>query len=129
MRLGARLRARGWSDRRLRLATTGGFAAGGLACALGFAALGPWFDRRGVEWAFYESAGRLLRPGEPLALLYDDWDRAPYDTPFGPIPHDLGVRLYYLDRPACWRFGVEALAGQPPSPRIRWPNPTAYASC
>ena len=46
---------------------------------------------------------RILRPGEPLVLLYDDWDRNPYPTPFGPVPHDLAVRLYYLDRPACWR--------------------------
>ena len=39
-----------------------------------------------------------------MVLLYDDWDRDPYPTPFGPIPHDLAVRLYYLDRPACWHF-------------------------
>jgi hypothetical protein len=39
-----------------------------------------------------------------LALLYDDWDRDPYWTPFGLIPHDAAVRLYYLNRPACWHF-------------------------
>ena len=88
----------------------------GLAYGLGFAVLGPRFDRRGVEWAFYETVRRSLPPGEPLALLYDDWDRNPYPSPFGPFPHDLAVRLYYLDRPACWRQGVEALVGWPPGP-------------
>ena len=40
-----------------------------------------------------------------LALFYDDWDRNPYSTPFGSIPHDLAVRLFYLGRPACWHIG------------------------
>ena len=43
---------------------------------------------------------RRARPGEPLALLYDDWDRAPYPTPFGPVPHDLAVRLHLAERAA-----------------------------
>ena len=117
VRLGGRLERRGWSTARLRRGAWIGFAGLGLSWGLVFAVLGPWLDRRGqgAEWAFYEAAGRCLRPGEPLALLYDDWDRLPYPTPFGPIPHDLGVRLYYLRRPACWRFGVDALAEQPPA--------------
>jgi hypothetical protein len=115
-RLGGRLRGLGYAPERLRRAAVGGFAGVGLACGLAFALLGPWFDRRGVEWAFYEAAGRSVRAEEPLVLLYDDWDRAPYETPFGPIPHDLGVRLYYLNRPACWHFGAEAWAGRPPAP-------------
>src|SRR5207237_9091147 len=41
--------------------------------------------------------------------------RRPHPTPFGPTPHDRGVRLYYLGRPACWRFGVAELAEQPPA--------------
>jgi hypothetical protein len=45
-----------------------------------------------------------------LALLYDDWDRNPYDSSFGPIPHDLAVRLFYLNRPACWHMGAESLS-------------------
>ena len=111
MQLGERLQhRRGWTPDRVRRGAWIGFAGVGLAIGLGFAILGPRFDRRGVEWAFYEDAARLLRPGEPLALLYDDWDRDPYPTPFGPVPHDLAVRLYYLDRPACWRIGVESLA-------------------
>jgi 4-amino-4-deoxy-L-arabinose transferase-like glycosyltransferase len=114
-RIGGRWRARGGSPERLRRLSRIGFAGLGAACALGFAVLGPWFDRRGAEWAFYESAGRRVRAGEPIALLYDDWDRLPYPTPFGPFPHDLAVRLYYLDRPACWRQGVEALADAPPA--------------
>ncbi|MEJ7636627.1 MAG: glycosyltransferase family 39 protein [Singulisphaera sp.] len=116
MQLGERLRRRGWTPDRIRRGAWIGFAGVGLAIGLGFATLGPRFDRRGVEWAFYEDAARLLRPGEPLALLYDDWDRDPDPTPFGPVPHDLAVRLYYLDRPACWRLGVESLADRPPSP-------------
>jgi 4-amino-4-deoxy-L-arabinose transferase-like glycosyltransferase len=111
-RLGARLERRGWRVERRRAGAWIGFGGLGMAWALAFAVLAPWLDRRGqgAEWAFYEEAGRCLRAGEPVALLYDDWDRLPYPTPFGPIPHDLGVRLYYLRRPACWRFGVDALA-------------------
>ena len=114
---GGPARARGVGRPRLRRGAWIGFAGLGLSWGLVFAVLGPWLDRRGqgAEWAFYEAAGRCLRPGEPLALLYDDWDRLPYPTPFGPIPHDLGVRLFYLRRPACWRFGVDALAEQPPA--------------
>ncbi len=93
-KLAERLQRRGWGAPRLRRA----------------AALGFWLDRRGNEWGFYESAGRRLAPGEPVAFLYDDWDRNPYPTPFGPIPHDLAVRLYYLNRPACWHFDPKSLA-------------------
>jgi len=115
-RLGSRLQARGWAPGQVRLVARGGLVGLSLVCGLGFAGLGPWLDRRGVEWAFYETAGQALRGDEPLVLLYDDWDRAPYPTPFGPVPHDLAVRLYYFDRPACWRDGVEALAERPPTP-------------
>jgi hypothetical protein len=101
-RLSGRLVRRGWTPIRLRRAAFAGFAALGLACGLGFWRLGPWLDRRGVEWAFYESAGRLLPPGVPLTFLYDDWDRNPYESPFGAFPHDVGVRLFYLGRPARW---------------------------
>ena len=62
-----------------------------------------------MEWAFYETAGRRLASTESLALLYDDWDREAYPTPFGAIPHDLAVRLYYLKRPACWHFDPVSL--------------------
>ncbi len=101
-RLSGRFLRRGWTPDRLRRATVAGFAALGLACGLGYWLLGPWLDRRGVEWAFYESAARLLPPGEPVTLLYDDWDRNPYESPFGAFPHDLAVRLFYLRRPAAW---------------------------
>ena len=56
------------------------------------------------------------RPGLPLVFLYEDWDRKPYPTPFGPVPHDWAVRLYYLKRPASWRQGVDDLAARPPGP-------------
>lgn len=114
-RLGSRLRGWGWAPEQVRLVARAGFVILGLACALGFAYVAPRLDRRGVEWAFYEAAGQSLRDDEPLVLLYDDWDRAPYPTPFGPVPHDLAVRLFYFDRPASWRNGVEALADRPPT--------------
>ena len=110
--LGNRLAAQGWSTVQLRRLTAATFTALATACGLGFWLAGPWLDRRGVEWAFYETTGRRLLPGEPLALLYDDWDRDPYPTPFGAIPHDLAVRLYYLERPACWHFNTASLRSQ-----------------
>lgn len=112
MRFGQRLQtARGWTPRQIRRGAWAGFATLGLAYALGFALLGPKVDRRGVEWGFYQTAAAKLRPGEPVELLYHvpDWDREPYATPFGPVPHDWGVRLYYLGRPASCRFGLEGL--------------------
>jgi 4-amino-4-deoxy-L-arabinose transferase-like glycosyltransferase len=104
----ARLASAAWLRRR----AFAGLAALGAVCGLGIGWFGPWFDRRGVEWAFYEAAGDQLEPGEPLALLYDDWDRNPYETPFGPIPHDLAVRLFYLNHPASWHFHPDDLAEQ-----------------
>jgi hypothetical protein len=98
--LGGRLRRRGAPADRLWRWALGGFAALGLVYGLGFRLLGPWLDRRGVEWAFYESAAGQVPAGAPLCLLYDDWDRKPYESPFGAFPHDLAVRLFYLKRPA-----------------------------
>ena len=82
-------------------------------------AIVPRLDDRGREWSWYAEAAGHLRPGEPLVLLYDwdgpdPWDRLPYPTPFGPVPHDLAVRLFYLDRPASWRNGPDRLAEPPP---------------
>jgi len=111
-RLGEWLRLRAWDRNALLLAARGGFSALALAYGLAYWLLGPWFDRRGVEWAFYESVGRRFPPGMSLVLLYDDWDRNPYESPFGPIPHDLAVRLFYLRRPACWHVGAESLVAQ-----------------
>jgi hypothetical protein len=62
-----------------------------------------------VEWAFYESIGRSAPAKTSLTFLYDDWDRLPYECPFGSFPHDLAVRLFYLGRPACWHQGIAAL--------------------
>jgi hypothetical protein len=109
--LGGRLIGRGWTLARLRCWAFGGFAALGVAYGLGFWLLGPWLDRRGVEWAFYQSAARQLPPGVALDLLYDDWDRNPYESPFGAIPHDLAVRLFYLDRPARWYLSFSLMVG------------------
>ena len=114
-RLAGRLARRGWCPPRLRRAAFAGFAALGLAYGLGPWLLGPWLDRRGVEWAFYESAGRLVPPGAPVTFLYDDWDRNPYESPFGAFPHDLGVRLFYLGGRRRWcspRVPGAGLAGR-----------------
>ncbi len=117
-RLGARLRRRGWS--KARTGRSGRLLFGSLALAwgLGFALLGPWVDARGkgAEWAFYERAGQRVPALEPLAILYDAldrpdrWDKAPYPTPFGPVPADLAVRLFYLDRPVLWPMGLNTLS-------------------
>jgi hypothetical protein len=84
-----------------------------LAIGVGHAAAGPRFDRRGAEWGWYERVGReVLAEGERVVLLYSDWDKAPYPTPFGEVPADLAVRLFYLDRPAgtvSWHRGPETL--------------------
>ena len=94
---------------RLRLPRGVGLPSLALVYGIGLWLMAPWFDRRGVEWAFYESIGRLLPATMPLTFLYDDWDRLPYEGPFGSIPHDLAVRLFYLGRPACWHIGTESL--------------------
>ncbi|WP_422928016.1 ArnT family glycosyltransferase [Singulisphaera sp. PoT] len=114
VRIGSRLLARGWPAPRIERLARFGFGTLALGCGLGFGFIAPRFDHRGQEWAFYETAGDALHETESLTLLYDDWDRKPYPTPFGPVPHDLAVRLYYLDRPASWRIGVDALLEQPP---------------
>jgi 4-amino-4-deoxy-L-arabinose transferase-like glycosyltransferase len=82
-----------------------------LAVGYGFGSwlVAPWVDRHRGELRFYETARCRVLPGEPLVLLYDDWDRDPYPTPFGPVPHDLAVRLYYLSRSACWHFDAGGL--------------------
>jgi 4-amino-4-deoxy-L-arabinose transferase-like glycosyltransferase len=101
-----------WERRRPGVSALGrwAFVLGGVGCAVGFAWLGPRFDHRGAEWAWYSGVSRRLDPGEPLVLLHDDWDRLPYPTPNGPVPHDLAVRLFYLDRPGVtWHRGPETL--------------------
>jgi hypothetical protein len=113
--LGERLQTvRGWSPRSVRGAAWAGFAGLGVVYGASFAVFGPWFNQqgRGAEWAFYEAAGRVLKPGESVALLYHvpEWDREPYVTPFGPVPHDWGIRLFYLNRPAPCAFGIDELA-------------------
>ncbi len=108
-RLGKRLGGRSGDRNALLLMALAGFTTLALVYGVGLWLLGSWFDRRGVEWAFYELAGHRCPPGTSLALLYDDWDRNPYDSSFGPIPHDLAVRLFYLNRPACWHLGTESL--------------------
>ena len=110
-RVGERLQNGGLDRRRVRRLALGGFVGLGLAYGLGFATLGPWLDRRGVEWGFYQTIAPKLRPSEPVVLLYHvpDWDRFPYQTPFGPFPHDLAVRLFYLNRPAECRYDLADL--------------------
>jgi hypothetical protein len=104
VRLGRQFQFRRWDRRTLIRAVRVGFIMLALAYGLGFWLLGPWFDGRGIEWAFYETAGRQVPDDIPLTLVYDDWDRNPYESSFGPIPHDLAVRLFYLGRSACWHI-------------------------
>lgn len=101
-RLLDRARLRGVDDRRIKRREVWICATVAASIGLGIGLLGPGHDRRGVEWGFYARAGRAADVDAPLILLYDDWDRLPYPTPFGPVPHDLAVRLFYLDRPATW---------------------------
>ncbi len=83
----------------------------GLACfqGAGQVIVGGQSGHHGAEWDFYRSVGGLAR-GEPVVFLYDEWDRLPYPSPLGSIPHDLAARLYYLGRAADWRRGVIDLA-------------------
>jgi 4-amino-4-deoxy-L-arabinose transferase-like glycosyltransferase len=104
-RIGRWLEVRGRSVQRMGRRMAFVFVGISLAFGLGSWLVGPRVDRRGVEWGFYAEANRLVRPDEPVVILYDDWDRLPYPSPFGPFPHDLAVRLFYLDRPAVWREG------------------------
>ncbi|CAN5879314.1 hypothetical protein BH23PLA1_BH23PLA1_06090 [soil metagenome] len=123
-RLGDRLiERRGWSADRLRSCGAILFGTIGVAVALGALLLAPRWDGRGREWSWYAEVAGQLRSGEPLILLYDwdgpdPWDRLPYPTPFGPVPHDLAVRLYYLDLdldwPILWCNGPDRLTESPP---------------
>lgn len=106
----ALLQRRGWFLARGKRMALVMFCLLPVMCGLGHWLAGPEFEQRRLETAFYESVGRQLRVGEDLALLYDTWDRDPYYTPFGQIPHDLAVRLYYLQRPASWHLSVNSLA-------------------
>ena len=105
-----------WAPGRSRRVATGLFGGVGLAVAVGYLAVAPRLDAKGREWAYCEAVGRSLDPGTPLVCLYEDWDRKPYPTPFGPVPHDWAIRLYSFGRPATWRQGVDDLAARPPSP-------------
>ena len=107
--IGEWLRCRGYNGTRLRVATQAGFVTLALGYGVGYWLVAPSFDRRGVEWAFYESVGREFSPSTPLVLLYDEWDRDPYHSPFGSIPHDLAVRLFYLGRAACWHGDMRSM--------------------
>jgi hypothetical protein len=106
-RLLDRARLRGVDDRHIRRRERLVLATAAASIGLAIGLLGPHFDRRGAEWAFYAEAGRAADVNSPLILIYDDWDRLPYPTPFGPVPHDLAVRLFYLDRPAVWTGEID----------------------
>jgi 4-amino-4-deoxy-L-arabinose transferase-like glycosyltransferase len=118
VRVGEALAARrglGFGSRR----AAGVAGALALAWGVGFAAIGPVADGRGkgAEWRWYEDIGRRLGKSAPVVLLYDAadredrWDRAPYATPFGEVPPDLGARLFHLGagRRVSWCAGVSGL--------------------
>ncbi len=104
-----------WTPLRIRRAGVGLFATLGLATAFGYLLVAPRLDARGREWAYCEAIGRTLDPRTPLVCLYEDWDRKPYATPFGPVPHDWAIRLFSFERPATWRQGVPDLIDRPMS--------------
>ena len=108
-RLGKLMVFRGYDSQLLLRRTQTGFAILALAYGFGIWLLSPYLDHRGREWAFYERASRQIPADMPLVLLYDDWDRNPYETPFGLIPHDLAVRLFYLGRSASWHIASETI--------------------
>ena len=108
-RFGLRLQHFGFTQRTFFRTTHASFIILALAYGLSFWLFGRWFDHRGAEWAFYEVVGRKVPRDMAITLLYDDWDRNPYESPFGRIPHDLAVRLFYLQRSACWHIGAESL--------------------
>jgi 4-amino-4-deoxy-L-arabinose transferase-like glycosyltransferase len=116
IKVGARLEARGRCPERMKGRVVTVFVLVAVAIGLGLGIVSPRLDRRSREWAFYEEAGRRVAPGEPVVVLYDDWDRLPYPSPFGPMPHDLPIRLYYLGRPASWREGAGHWPGLPDRP-------------
>ncbi len=114
---------RAWSQRR-EMRLSWGICLG-LAGIYGlcFWIVVPWFDHRGVEWAFYDKAGHDVPRDERIVLLYDDWDRDAYPTPFGPVPHDLAVRLFYLNHPVHWYSSAQALIDGEQKAKETDPNP------
>ena len=123
MKVGNWLEARGRCPERMGRRIAFVFVVLAVATGLGLGVISPRFDRRGREWAFYEDAGRRVAPGEPVVILYDDWDRLPYPSPFGPMPHDLPIRLYYLGHsPICARARATGRISPPPLRRDR-PRP------
>ena len=103
-----------WSTDRVQRLGVGLFSGLGLAVALGYTLVAPRLDAKGQEWTFCAAVGRTLDPTTPLVCLYDDWDRKPYPTPFGPVPHDWAIRLFSFNRPATWRQGTDDLIDRPP---------------
>ena len=108
-RLGKLMALRGYNSGLLLRRTQVGFVILALGYGVGIWLVGPYLDRHGQEWAFYERVSHQIPPGMPLILLYDDWDRKPYETPFGLVPHDLAVRLFYLRRSVSWHVASETV--------------------
>ena len=83
------------ADARIRRAAARWLFGGlGLVVGVGYVAVGPRLDRSGRRSgrrASRSAATSIL--GLPLVILYEDYDRKPYPTPFGPVPHDWAVRL------------------------------------
>jgi hypothetical protein len=81
----------------------------GIGWGFAFLFLGHSFDRRGNEWAFYKQAGQRLAPEEPIFLLYDPSDHT-YQALSKRLPHDLGIRLFYLRHPASLLWSISELS-------------------
>ena len=123
-----------WAERRLRFGWTrqriivlAGLAVGVVAMgwAVGYAGLGPLVDRlgKGAEWAFVERVASR-ESSVPLVFIYDRpdaepaFDKAPYPTPWGGLPHDLAARLFLSgERPVAWGCLPQVLSALPESDR------------
>jgi 4-amino-4-deoxy-L-arabinose transferase-like glycosyltransferase len=105
----------GRSEFKLKTLARISFVGLAIMLGLGVGVVAPNFDRRSSEWLFYEKASHQIPVNETVILLYDDWDRLPYPTPFGPVPHDLAIRLFYLQREVHWREGVDHWENLPES--------------
>ena len=106
---------RGMGRERMIQVAWVGFGLVGIIYASTFGLVLPKLDDRSAECLFYRAVTRSIESSDSLVLLLDDWDRLPYATPFGPVPHDLALRLFYLDRPAVVRLKPESLVANPPA--------------
>ena len=111
-RLAGRLVRRGWTPDRLRRARGRRLRGDGAGLRPGLLAAGPAARPPGRRVGLLRVGRPLAPPGAPVTLLYDDWDRNPYESPFGAFPHDLAMRAV-----------LPAAPGGLVLPAARWAGP------